>query len=452
MPNMITKFTKIMMDAKLDDTPIRAFLQYYKLLSKGATGKVSENDITPPDQKQIKDYRTLTIPSYLPYKKLAVIKLNGGLGTSMGLKKVKSLLPAKNGLTFLDIIVAQILHLRAEKKENIPLLLMDSFNTRKDTLDFLKKYPSIKLANIPLDFIQNKFPKIKQSDLSPLKLDDDNMNWNPPGHGEIYMVMQITGILDKLLDNGIEYAFISNSDNLGAVVNEKIFGYFANNDIPFLMEVCERTEMDNKGGHIAQTKDGQLILREIAQCPEDEIHLFQDINLYKYFNTNNLWVNLKYLKKELQNYNNLLPLSLIINPKEIEGNKVYQIESAMGSAISVFEGSKAIAVPRNRLVPVKKTNDLLLVWSDAYKLRKDYQIMLENDSGIRPEINLDDRFYKTIDKLNSHCKKGIPSLKKCTSLIVEEDVRFGNNVKIIGDVRISHKMKLENITLENESI
>ncbi len=451
MQNQLSQFVELMQKAGLDDLTIQAFSTYYYQILEGASGKLSEQQIDPPEQENIIHYEHLSSEAYSPLEKLVVIKLNGGLGTSMGLKKAKTLLKVKGELNFLDIIARQILELREEKGKNIPLLFMHSFNTREDSLNYLKIYQELPHPHLPLDFMQNKFPKIKQQDLSPLQNEDDHKNWNPPGHGEIYSVLSSSGVLDKLLAQGFEYAFISNSDNLGAAVDEKILNYFAEHKIPFMMEVCRRTEIDKKGGHLAQTKSGQLILRESAQCPEDEVDKFQDIKRYSYFNTNNLWVNLKELKHKLFETNNLLPLQLILNGKELDGVKVYQVESAMGAAISVFKGSKAILVNRDRFAPVKKTNDLLAVWSDAYKLTDDYRLIL-NERSKPPRISLDERYYKTIEQLKDHCEFGIPSLRKCSSLEINANVYFEKGVKIIGDVKISKDCDLEYCTLENEEV
>ena len=433
-----------MRNANLNELVIDSFSKYYEQVLSGSTGKLSKKEISPPEKKNLIDYNQLKKPTSSYLEKLVVIKLNGGLGTSMGLTRVKSLLRVKENYNFLDIIALQILHLREKSQKNIPLLFMNSFNTRDDTLSYLEKYPGLKLPEMPLDFLQNKFPKIKQSDLSPLQNRNDNLNWNPPGHGEIYLVLMISGVLEQLLDSGFKYAFLSNSDNLGAVVDEKILNYFAENNISFMMEVCKRSQGNRKGGHLAQTRDGRLLLRETVQCPEQEISEFQDIEKYRYFNTNNLWVNLKALKYELIKNDYLLPLSLIINPKEVEGEKVYQIETAMGAAISVFEDSKAVVVNRDRFAPVKKTNDLLVVWSDAYKLQQDYKLVLDEELEEPPKVILDERYYKTIEQLEEHCRDGIPSLKKCRKLEISADVFFGKKVEIIGDVKIKENAKLEN--------
>ena len=451
MKSHLPKFIEIMQEAGLNDLVIQSFSSYYYQVLEGASGKLSEKEIYPPEKDNIVDYNLLTSEPVNQLDKLVVIKLNGGLGTSMGLKKAKTLLKVKGELNFLDIIAKQILELRDESEKNIPLLFMHSFNTREDSLSYMQKYSDLPLPHLPLDFVQNKFPKIIQKDLSPLQNKEDNNNWNPPGHGEIYSVLSSSGVLDKLLELEYEYAFISNSDNLGAVVDEKILSYFAEHKIPFMMEVCKRTEMDKKGGHLAQKKNGQLLLRETAQCPDDEIKLFQDIDRYSYFNTNNLWVNLKALKQKLFETNNLLPLQFILNSKEVDGTEVYQVESAMGAAISVFKGSKAILVNRDRFAPVKKTTDLLGIWSDAYRLTDDYRLVL-NERNKPPKITLDDRYYKTIDQLQNHFKEGIPSLVNCKSLEIKADVYFGKNVVINGDVKIYKDGKLEHKTLQDEEM
>lgn len=452
MKSCLAQFVEIMQNAGLNDLVIQSFSTYYYRILEGATGKISENEIEPPDETNIINYDNLQTPASSQLEKLAIIKLNGGLGTSMGLKKAKTLLKVKGDLNFLDIIARQILHLRGKSGKDIPLLLMHSFNTQTDSLSYLRKYSQLPLPHLPLDFVQNKFPKIRKDDLSPLQNENDNLNWNPPGHGEIYSVLASSGVLDKLLELGFEYAFISNSDNLGAVVDEKIFNYFAESKAPFLMEVCKRTEVDKKGGHLAQTKGGQLILRETAQCPDDESELFQNVNRYSYFNTNNLWVNLKALKQKLFETNNLLPLQFILNEKEVDGIKVFQLESAMGAAISVFKGSQAVVVHRDRFAPVKKTTDLLAIWSDAFRLTDEYKIVLDNGMISSPKIDLNEKYYKTIEQLQKHFKEGIPSLKKCRSLTVQGNVYFGKNVEIIGNVTITGNKKLEHCRLEDVDV
>ena len=94
------------------------------------------------------------------------------------------------------------------------------------------------------------------------------MEWCPPGHGDLYAALEGSGTLDKLLADGIKYMFVSNSDNLGAVMDLTLLTHFAESDSPFMMECADRTVNDKKGGHLAvRNADSQLILREAAMCP-----------------------------------------------------------------------------------------------------------------------------------------------------------------------------------------
>ncbi len=137
--------------------------------------------------------------------------------------------------------------------------------------------PQLK-GDLPPSFIQHKQPKVAVHDLAPAEWPQDReLEWCPPGHGDLYVALVTSGTLDKMLDAGYEYAFISNADNLGAVLDFSILGYFIEENLPFLMEVANRTTADRKGGHLARLKNGQLVLRELAQCPEDDIDAFQNM-------------------------------------------------------------------------------------------------------------------------------------------------------------------------------
>jgi UTP--glucose-1-phosphate uridylyltransferase len=445
MPDHLDEFQNKMRHAGLSESVIRSFAAYYLQLIEGVTGKLGRDAIDPPNPARIVEYSDLPVGDPADLIKLAIVKLNGGLGTGMGLSRAKSLLPVKNGLNFLDIIARQTMLLR--QRASTPLMFMNSYSTRDDTLAFLKKYPELKVADLPLDFVQNKYPRVRAEDFAPLALNDDEQNWNPPGHGDIYLTMAGSGVLDRLLELGYEYLFVSNSDNLGAVADERILSHFARNRLPFMMEVCRRTESDRKGGHLAETKTGRLVLRESAQCPELEIGDFQDIEVFRFFNTNNLWINLIALKERMDASMGMLHLPIILNPKTVEGVKILQVETAMGSAISVFEGAGALEVPRSRFAPVKKCDDLLAIWSDAYVLTDDHRIMLHPDRTDPPAVLLDERFFKSVDQLSDRCAGGIPSLLRCERLNLIGDVRFGAGVEFEGVVTLEAS---EPTTLQDE--
>ncbi|MBW2712098.1 MAG: UTP--glucose-1-phosphate uridylyltransferase [Deltaproteobacteria bacterium] len=374
-----------------------------------------------------------------------MIKLNGGLGTSMGLTRAKSLLEVKNGKTFLEIILKQT------EKRHVKLALMNSFNTHDDTLDALSK---IHPPDRPLLFLQNKFPKVLQENFAPANCPKNpELEWNPPGHGDIYAAIYTSGVLKSLLDKGITYAFISNSDNLGATLDESLLGYFSENRFPFMMEVAPRTPSDVKGGHVARHQDGRLILRESAQCPKNELSAFRDIKRYRFFNTNNIWVNLETLARLLDKQG-IITLPLIRNPKTLDPRdekspKVYQIETAMGAAVSLFEGATLIQVPLSRFLPVKKCNELLSIRSDRFIFSN------ENNPVLNPkvrskiiQIDLEPKYYGKIDLFDERFIHGIPSLMDCESLTIRGDVRFERNVTIKGRVVITNNLKSQMVVKE----
>lgn len=368
-----------------------------------------------------------------------IIKLNGGLGTSMGLEQAKSLLPVRADLSFLDLIARQVLALRSSLETDIPLLLMNSFRTEADTEKALANYPTLKLNDLPLAFLQNMVPKVLEDGLSPAT--DrwrPELGWCPPGHGDLYTAIKASGTLDRLLERGIEYAFVSNADNLGAALDPSLLGYMVAEEVDFMLEAADRTPADRKGGHLCRLKDGRLALRESAQCPEGDAEAFQDITRHRYFNTNNLWLHLPTLDQLLDDHGGFLPLPTVVNRKTLDPRDpttpaVFQLETVMGTAISLFPKATAVRVPRRRFSPVKNTNDLLGVRSDAYELGADGHIRLDTARSEPPVIELDQRFFKLIDEFERRFPSGPPSLRLCDRLAVEGDVTFGSGVSVEGD-------------------
>lgn len=435
-----TPFAARMQAEGLPEIVIRTFAYYYRQLAEGRTGLLAEADILPvatlPDAAQfgaeLADVGRAALPQTV------ILKLNGGLGTGMGLERAKSLLVVKNDLTFLDIIARQALRCAA------PLVLMNSFNTRDDSLAALARYPALARHGLPLDFVQHKVPKVLEADLSPAEWPaDPDLAWCPPGHGDIYTALLTSGMLVMLLERGCRYAFVSNADNLGAVLDPAILGYFVHNRLPFLMEVADRTEADRKGGHLARRRDGRLILRESAQCPAEDLPAFQDTGRHRYFNTNNLWLDLEALQATLTARQGILGLPMIRNrkpldPRDPTSPAVYQLETAMGAAIELFEGASAVRVPRTRFAPVKTTDDLLAVRSDAYVLTEEWQIVANPRRRLPapPIVSLDPRFYRLIDDLEARFPFGPPSLVDCERFTVRGDVRFGRDIVCRGVVEL----------------
>ena len=431
-------FADRMQQENLPDIVIRTFEHYYRQLAEGHTGLIPESDIRPveslPASEDFPPEMITAGRAALP--QAILLKLNGGLGTGMGLARAKSLLPVKDGLTFLDIIARQA------RQGGVPLVLMNSFSTREDSLAALSRYADLP-GDLPLDFLQHKVPKILQANLGPADWPaDPALGWCPPGHGDIYTALVTSGMLEKLLAGGYRYAFVANADNLGAVMDEALLGYFASNELPFMMEVAPRTEADKKGGHLAQTPGGRFLLRELAQCPPGDEASFQDIDRHRYFNTNSLWINLPALQAMLDQRDGILGLAMIRNaktldPRDRKSPPVFQLETAMGSAIEVFPGAGAVLIPKSRFAPIKKTNDLLDVRSDNYILTGDFQVTANSARKLpRAFIDLDPEFYQFVDDFDARFPYGAPSLLECSRLVVRGDVRFGKDVVLREEVEL----------------
>jgi len=415
----------------LSESVVASFGYSFMELVGGSSGTIGESTIKgvaslPSLEKDIAGKVKADV-TLLP--KTVVLKLNGGLGTSMGLDKAKSLLEVKGGNSFLDLTAKQVVTMRKQFKSPVRFMLMNSFNTSADTLNFLQKYPA--LAQDPkVELMQNKVPKIVKSDFSPASWAvNKHLEWCPPGHGDLYTALYGSGKLDELLADGVVYMFVSNSDNLGATLDVDLLSYFASNNFPFMMECCQRTEADKKGGHLAaRASDGQLLLRESAQCAKEDDASFQDISKHQFFNTNNLWVRLDMLKKLMDSRGGFVPLPTILNGKTVDPQQdtstpVWQLETAMGAAIECFPGASAVCVSRSRFAPVKKCSDLLLLRSDAYVVDASSVLVLDAAcGGVAPIVDLDDKKFKMVQHLEAATRGGYPSLVGCKKLTVKGEV------------------------------
>jgi UTP--glucose-1-phosphate uridylyltransferase len=435
----------------LPEIAIETFAHYERRLREGEKGMLPESEIEPLED--LPDADELPAGGEEVLDRVVVLKLNGGLGTSMGMTGPKSLLEVKDGLSFLDIIVRQVLHLRERTGASIPLLLMNSFATREESLAALERYPELEL-DLPLDFIQGKVPKLLADSLEPVEWPDDPaLEWAPPGHGDVYASLAPSGLLAELLDRGYEYLFLSNADNLGAVLEPRILGWFAEQGLPFLSEVTDRTEGDKKGGHLARRRGGGLVLRETAQTPEEDMDAFQDTTRHRFFNCNTIWIDLRALSRTLEERGGVLGLPMIVNRKTVDPTdpsspEVIQLETAMGAAIDVFEGAAALHVPRSRFVPVKTTNELLALRSDAYQLGDDWTVRLvPAREGRPPLVELDSDYFKLLSDFEARFAAGPPSLARCERLTVKGDVSFGRDVVVRGSVTVEGPARIEDGTV-----
>ncbi|GAA5841596.1 hypothetical protein JCM11251_004226 [Rhodosporidiobolus azoricus] len=411
------------------------FILFNRYLSERAKGqKIDWEKIEPPTKEQIVPYSELSQsadPSLLD--KLAVLKLNGGLGTTMGCVGPKSIIEVREGMTFLDLSVRQIEHLNSAHNVNVPFILMNSFNTDEDTARIIQKYANHRIEL--MTFNQSRYPRVNKETLLPTPKSalEDKGAWYPPGHGDLFDAIMNSGLVDKLLSSGKEYLFVSNVDNLGAVVDLPILEHMHKTGAEFLMEVTDKTKADVKGGTLINYEGGVRLL-EIAQVPNDHVEDFKSVRKFKIFNTNNLWINLRAIKRIMDGDG--MDLEIIVNHKQSDkGEPVIQLETAVGAAIKHFNGAHGINVPRSRFLPVKSTSDLALITSDLYQLEHGQLKMSESRMfQSTPVIKLGDAFKKVANFQKRF--KTMPSLLELDHLTVAGDVSFGRNITLRGTVII----------------
>lgn len=410
----------------------RLFIRYLQTQSEGP---LDWEKVNCPGVDLVVPYSKLPITHSIGnLSKLAVLKLNGGLGTTMGCTGPKSAIEVRDGMSFLDLTVRQIESLNTEHSTSVPLLLMDSFNTEAETLKIIKKYKNRSINIIP--FKQSRFPRIKKDSLLPIpQSPNDSKNcWYPPGHGDVFESLNNSGCLDELISRGIEYIFISNIDNLGATVDPIILEHVIKIGSEFVMEVTDKTKADIKGGTIIEY-NGHVRLLEIAQVPTAHKSDFTSIKKFRIFNTNNIWVSTRAIKRILND--NLMNLEVIVNNKIVEetGTKVIQLETAVGAAIKHFNGAQGVNVPRSRFLPVKSCSDLFLAQSDLYTLARGALVMNpKRQFGSTPLVKLGDHFKKVSQYMSRFAST--PKILELDHLSVTGDVHFGKDVTLKGTVII----------------
>ncbi|KFJ01762.1 UTP--glucose-1-phosphate uridylyltransferase [Bifidobacterium subtile] len=434
----------------MSETAIAQFKRLYDVWrGEEDTSWIRESDVEPLDDvPSFHDvYETIDHDKAVgAFEKTAFLKLNGGLGTSMGLDSAKSLLPVRRHkarqMRFIDIIIGQVLTARARLNVPLPLTFMNSFRTSADTMKVLERNPKFVQDDIPMEVVQHQEPKIEIESGKPASFPaNPELEWCPPGHGDLFSTIWESGLLDTLQEQGFAYLFISNSDNLGARPSRTLAQHFENTGAPFMVEVATRTYADRKGGHIVRDrKTGQLMLREMSQVHPDDKSAAQDIAKHPYFNTNSIWVRIDALKEKLAEYDGVLPLPVIRNEKTVDptdpdSTKVMQLETAMGAAIGVFDGAICVQVDRMRFLPVKTTNDLFIMRSDRFHLTDSYE--MEDGNYIFPSVDLDEQYYKNINDFNERFPYSVPSLAAANSVTIKGDWTFGQNVVMYSDATLA---------------
>ncbi len=443
------KFSDKLSTTQLPEEMRDFFLSLLTSFLEGQTGQLEWHHIQPLLKEDLLAVDNLDNSyeafGYEALSQVAIVKLNGGLGTTMGCQGAKSAIPIHVNQTFLDVLHNQVQHLRDQYNVPIPLILLNSPYTIKDSARILSKDQAY------INVVQHMFARIDATSMYPFSCaDNPSQEWYPPGHGDCLHALYWSGTLQRLKASGIRYLFVSNADNLGPLIHPKILGYMVKKNLEMLIETTPKTLADVKGGALIRY-DGRLRLLERAQVGDAYMACFEDMSLFPVFNTNNIWLTCDAIESFVSQKKKL---DLIVNPKDIDSKRVYQLETALGSAISQFDRTASIVVNRERFLPVKKTSDLLVIKSDLIQKKQNLSTLhFESDLHLNnyPLIQLGSCF-DTIQGFNERFAH-IPSLKQLKSLSIEGDVVFGPDVILKGSVSIKvapgKQITLSHCTLEN---
>ena len=117
---------KLMKNSGCTAAQIERFCSRVDSVLSGAGTSIPESEIKPiEDLTALEDVE----PDASLLRQAAVIKLNGGLGTSMGLTGPKGLLEVKDGHDFYSILHHQMERFSEKLKFRPPLIFMNSFST-----------------------------------------------------------------------------------------------------------------------------------------------------------------------------------------------------------------------------------------------------------------------------------------------------------------------------------
>ena len=241
-------------------------------------------------------------------------------------------------------------------------------------------------------------------------------------------------MLDSLLHDGKEYAFISNIDNLTATIDLDILYHLYCHDVEMCMEVTAPNRTDNDGGYLVKRvgneKSRLIEINEVAVEDRDEFK-----RRFQHYNTNNLWVDLKALKRQIEagDYGD----AVIVQERLLHGgDKVLQLETTAGSLIDKMNNTLAVVVQRRkRYVPVKSTADLMLIQSDIFSIR--HGALRINPSLIDtplPTVKLGKEFTDIEDYIRRIPvqQQHTPNIAELEHLTVAGDVFLGKNVTLKG--------------------
>ena len=365
----------------LPDIAIETFADYERRLREGEQGTLPESEIEPLDD--LPDAAELPEGGDEALDRVVVLKLNGGLGTSMGMTRAKSLLEVKDGLSFLDIIVRQVLApARADRRAHAA------------AADEQLRHPgglaggARALPGAGASTCRSTSSRARCRSCSPTDSSRSSgppnpaLEWAPPGHGDVYTSLPPPGCSSELLDARlpVPLRLQRGQPRRGARAAHPRLVRARGAAVPVGGDRPHRGATEGRAPG-APPRDGGLVLRETPRRPDEDMDAFQDTTRHRFFNCNTIWLDLRALARRSSERDGVLGLPMIVNRKTVDPTDpsspaVIQLETAMGAAIDVFEGAAALHVPRSRFAPVKTTNELLALRSDAYVLADDWTVRL----------------------------------------------------------------------------
>ena len=311
---------------------------------------------------------------------------------------------------------------------------MNSFRTSDDTLKALAAHPGLATDGLPLEFLQNREPKLRSDDLTPVSWPaDPTLEWCPPGHGDIYTALDASGLLRTLLDQGYRYLFVSNADNLGARPGSAAGRLVRRVRQPVRGRVLpphRRRPQGRSPGPAAPATASWCCGNprrpgRRTRTPSATSTGTSSSTPTTSGSTWSRWMRCCRPTTACSGCRSSATSRPSTRPIRHQP-EVIQIETAMGAAIGVFEGAGAIEVDRSRFLPVKATSDLLVLRSDAYELADGAQVRLVAVAHRAPLVDLD-KPYKLVNDFDARFPHGAPSLVDCEQLTVQGrlDVRPG---------------------------
>ena len=363
----------------------RSYAELEHVLATGPAGPSrSRRSTRLTDVPSLEDYSPSDEAMAAALRQVAMVKLNGGLGTSMGITGPKSALVVKDGLSFLDVIARQTLALRKEYGVHLPLILMNSFRTRDESLADPRPIPRPRdrraAAGLPAERraqaargqpLARRLARRPRARVVPAR---PRRRLSPPA---------ATGLLQGLLDKGFRYVFLSNADNLGATCDPGSRpGWWRTTSLTSPRSTTGPSTTARAVSSRSARATASLVLRDSAMVEPQDEEQFQDHTLHTTFHANNLWVDLHALDRLLKDSASRgeagIGLPVIVNRKTVDPSDasspdVIQIETAMGGAVVRIDGARAHPCPPDAVPPVKTTNELLLVRSDIFELGRPVQ-------------------------------------------------------------------------------